>query len=65
MDGIVYNAAKDTLVLYPLGRGTEYTVPATVTNIDVLNRPEYADINISFEQGSSAYRTIDGVTYTN
>ena len=64
VDGVVYNKSKDTLVVYPLGKGDDYKVPASVTNIDVLDLYQYASINVTFDDASKSYVTVDGVTYT-
>ena len=63
IDGVVYDKTKKTLIYYPVGKGEDYTVPATVTNIDILNADIYRNLNITFEEGSTAYVTEDGVTY--
>ena len=63
VDGVVYDKTKETLVVYPRAKGTEYNVPATVTNIDILNADIYSDLNITFAKGS-AYVTEDGITYS-
>lgn len=64
VDGIVYNKAKDTLVVYPLGKGESYNVPASVSNIDALDSWQYANVNVTFSDASKSYKTVDGVTYT-
>ena len=62
-NGIVYNKEKTALVVYPLGKGENYTVPANITDIDVLDKYMYSSLNISFEDQSKAYITEDGITY--
>ncbi len=67
VDGIVYNKNMDTLVFYPLPEDTEphdYHVPASVTNIDAISGAKYAIVNVIFDENSTAYKTIDGVTYS-
>ena len=64
IDGVLYNKAGDTLVTYPLGKGNTYTVPANVIDINMLYEPYYRDITVTFENGSSAYKTVDSVTYS-
>ena len=63
MDGIVYDKAKTTLIVYPLAKGENYTVPASVTNIDILNSRLYDFVNITIADGSKMFVTEDGVTY--
>ncbi len=64
VDGVVYNIAKDTLIVYPLGRGENYKVPASVSDIDVLNSWQYVNIDVTFSDTSNSYKTVDDVTYT-
>ncbi len=65
VDGVVYNKAGDTLVLYPLGKGPVYDIPDNVTNIDVmLNNPYYSGISFNFTENSKIFKKVDGVTYT-
>lgn len=63
VDGVVYDKAMTTLVAYPLARGEEYTVPASVTNIDILNSPVYDFLHVTVADGSRMFVTVDGVTY--
>ena len=63
VDGVLYNKAMDTLIAYPVRRGTRYTVPKTVADIDALEAPIYGNLQLSFEEGHVAFVTIDGVTY--
>ena len=62
-DGIVYNKQKTVLVVYPRAKGQDYTVPASVTNIDILNKSMYDFVNVTFAEGSKMFVTVDGVTY--
>ena len=62
VDNVVYDKNMTKVVVYPLGRGYEYVVPATVTDISVVIAIGMVDI--TFEEGSTAYVTEDGVTYT-
>ena len=62
-DGVVYNKQKTVLVVYPLAKGEDYTVPASVTNIDILNKSVYDFVNVTFAEGSKMFVTVDGVTY--
>lgn len=64
IDGKVYNKEKTTLVVYPLAADRNYTVPAGVTNIDLLSNFRYDDVNITFTDNSNGMVTLDGVTYT-
>ena len=62
-DGIVYNKQKTVLVVYPRIKGGDYTVPASVTDIDILNKSMYDFVNVTFAEGSKMFVTVDGVTY--
>lgn len=62
-DGIVYNKQKTVLVVYPSTKGEDYTVPASVTDIDILNKSMYDFVNVTFAEGSKMFVTVDGVTY--
>lgn len=65
VDGIVYNKTGDTLIVYPLGKGSVYNIPDNVTNIDVmLNNPNYSGISFTFSENSKIFKKIDGVSYT-
>ncbi len=64
-DGVVYTKDGSTVVVYPLGKGSVYTVPAGVNNIDALLTNEmYFELSIIFDENSDEFVTIDGVTYT-
>ena len=63
IDGVVYNKQQDRLIVYPLAKGNEYTIPDSVTNIDVLNEEIYSSVKVSFAEGSKGFVTVDGVTY--
>ncbi|MBQ8892854.1 MAG: leucine-rich repeat protein [Clostridia bacterium] len=63
VDGAVYDIDVTTLIYYPLSLGLDYHVPATVTNIDAVCGYQYAELNIIFDENSTAYKTVDGVTY--
>ena len=62
-DGVLYNKQKTVLVAYPLAKGEDYTVPASVTDIDVLNCDIYGFLNVTIAEGSKMFVTEDGVTY--
>ena len=62
--GVLYSKDKTKIIAYPLGMGDSYTLPETVTDIEVLSRAEYQSINFTFSNGNSAFTTVDGVTYT-
>ncbi len=64
LDGILYDKTLSVLVYYPFAKGDTYTVPASVTDITVLNMYYHPGLNIVFESGNDIYVTIDGVTYT-
>ena len=64
VDNVVYDKNMTKVVVYPLGRGYEYTVPATVTDIGAVINSGYGMVDITFEEGSTAYVTEDGITYT-
>ncbi len=63
IDGIVYDKSGTKLVVYPLAKGDEYTVPANVTDIDILNDSVYNFLDITIADGSKMFVTVDGVTY--
>lgn len=63
VDGIVYDKSGTKLVVYPLAKGDEYTVPANVTDIDILNDSVYNFLDITIADGSKMFVTVDGVTY--
>ena len=64
VDGVVYDKEMTTLVAYPPAKGNAYTVPATVTNIDILNAEIYSNVEVTFSEDSVAFKTVDGVTYS-
>lgn len=64
VNGVVYDKAMTTLLFYPQAGSREYTVPATVSNIDALSYGVYSDIVITFDENSEVFTTVDGVTYT-
>ena len=65
INGIVYNKAGDTLVVYPRGQGYVYCVPDNVVDASVLfTKDYYSYIEIEFSENSKAFKKIDGVTYT-
>ena len=63
-DGIVYSKDMSTLVAYPLGKTGVYTVPAEVSDIEVLNARMYDRLRFTVSSESQSYVTVDGVTYT-
>lgn len=63
IDGVVFDKEGTTLVVYPCGKGTEYTVPANVVNIDIMFTGLYQHVTLDFENGSTAYIKEDGVLY--
>ena len=64
IDGVAYTKDGSTLVAFPLGKGDTYTVPAGVSNIDVIfENSIYRDLNITFTDDSDGFVTVDGVTY--
>ncbi len=64
IDGVAYTKDGSTLVAFPLGKGDTYTVPAGVSNIDVIfENSVYRDLNITFADDSDGFVTVDGVTY--
>lgn len=64
IEGVVYNSAVDTMVVYPNGKSKSHTVPASVSNIDAITESKSDNINIVFADESKYYKTVDGVTYT-
>lgn len=62
IDGIVYNAAKDTILVFPRAWGDTYHVPASVKNVDVLLGIE-CDVNIVFPAESEGFVQENGVVY--
>lgn len=47
IDRVVYNKQEDTLAVYPIGKGADYTVPASVADIGVLGNSIYDFLNIT------------------
>ena len=65
IDGVLYNKTADTLIACPIGDGREeYTVPATVTNVNALNLSIYNRLNVTVDRNHPTMVTVDGVTYT-
>lgn len=65
IDGILYDKNVETLMAYPRAKGGEYNVPDSVTNIDFLyHQNYYSFVTPTFSENSSAYITLDGVTYS-
>lgn len=62
--GVLYSKDKTAIIAYPLGAGDSYTVPSYVTDASAIGRAEYTNINFTFSDGSSAFVTVDGVTYS-
>ena len=63
VDGVLYDKAKETLIVYPMAKGNSYEVPVTVKNIDILNADLYSSLSVTFAEGSAAYVTENGVVY--
>ena len=63
INGIVYDKAGKTLVVYPLGIEGDYNVPASVTNVDVFNA-HWDSGKLVIPANSKAFVTKDNVTYT-
>ncbi len=64
IDGVLYNKELDKLIFYPIAKGNTYTVPPTVTDISVLYREIYTDLDIVSDSENEFFVTVDGVTYT-
>ncbi len=64
IEGVVYNSAVDTMVVYPNGKSKAHTIPASVSNIDAITESKSDNINIHFADESKFYKTVDGVTYS-
>lgn len=65
VDGVLYDKSIETLIAYPFAKGNEYTVPASVKNVDVMFYPQYEQIKLLFAEGESAFVDEDGVIYNN
>lgn len=63
IDGVLYDKAIEVLIYYPILKGNTYTVPETVTNIDILNYGYYNGLTILFDENSTAFVTEDDVIY--
>ena len=62
---MLYSKDGKTLVYYPISKGSEYTVPSNVTDIDILYSSFYdGTISVDYEYAADGYITVDGVTYT-
>lgn len=64
IDGILYNKAVTEIIAFPPAKTGEIRIPATVTDMDLLNDYVTEDISVIFESGNGAFVTVDGVTYT-
>ena len=62
-DGVVYDKAGTTIVLYPRGKGDKFIVPKEVVNADIMFSA-YSDVELEFEEGSVAYIKEGGVLYS-
>jgi hypothetical protein len=65
VDGVLYNKTKDTLILLPRGKHGAYTIPNSVTYIDLQKSfLSYADLTaIDVNEDNSVYSSVDGVLY--
>lgn len=64
VDGVLYDKAKTTLVLYPAAKQAKHTIPDSVTDIESLFDGSYQGIRVQLGAGSTGYVQIDGVIYT-
>ncbi len=65
VDGVLYNKAKTVLLLVPNAIDGEFTLPGTVEEFAytaVENCSKLTAINV--EEGSSFYKSVDGIVYT-
>lgn len=63
VDGIVYDKNMETLIAYPVAKGDEYIVPASVKDVGIMLYSQYQHIKLSFEDGPSAFVEEDGLIY--
>ena len=63
IDGVVYDKDVTTLIAFPPAKTGEYYVPATVTNLDVLNDYVTENLTVIFASEDGQFVTVDGVTY--
>ena len=66
VDGVVYDKEVKTVVYYPLSKGNEYSVPDSVTNVDIFYEYDnlYHYVNLNFGANSKAVIVEDGITYS-
>ena len=63
-DGVLYNKKVTKLICYPSGKkGSTYTVPKTVKNIDAFDTYNNETIFVKYEKGSKLGVTVGNVSY--
>ena len=62
VDGVLTNKSKTKIIVYPLGRGNTYTVPAGILDVSVFDDWHYENVSIIFDE--SQFTNIGGVLYT-
>lgn len=62
IDGVLTNKAKTKILVYPLGKGNTYTIPAGILDVSVFDDWHYENVSIIFDE--SQFTNIDGVLYT-
>lgn len=58
IEGVVYNSAVDTIVVYPNGKSKLHTIPASVSNIDAITESKSDNINIVLQMNQNITRQL-------
>ena len=65
-DGVLYNKAKTELVIYPEGKkDSSFTVPNTVTKLELSNLPGLTSLNITNSVTKLSLSNLSGLTALN
>ncbi len=61
IDGIAFDKNVTTIIAYPVGRGDEYVLPETVSDLSFMNA--YPNVNFIINENSDAFVVENGITY--